>query len=575
MRVKAIHVGRSGRSRFTLPHDFVTETAAILARRGGGKTYTGNVVAEGFLENGFQVVVIDPYNAWWGLRSSADGKSPGYPIVIFGGPRGDLPLEVSMARGIADLVAENPDFSCVLSMRHLRKGPQKRFVCDFSEQLFHRKGEEDLATAVHVFIDEAHRFAPQFVRGDDAKVAGAIGDLVLGGRQAGIGVTLITQRSAKLNKDVLTQAELLIVGQITGPQDKKAVCEWIVENADDAEQGEFITSLAKLKRGEFWFWSPAKMDVFARVDVRKRTTFDSSATPKTGKRLKSPKRASKVDLEKIRTNLESNLQEIEESDPKALKRRIAELERAARKSRPASVTLPAPSLDKASLKKAVDDAIDERDDQWRATVEGFMTTLDERLRVATTSVSSIELKAPVRSRFKAVQMRVPRVQVGTTGPAPAAAPSGNIPRCEAAILNVLVSRARAVTMRLVSLQSGYSIKSSGFKNSLSSLRKKGWIVGGREAISITPEGTDAFHSAGLEPSALDPSSWSSRLSKCERAIFECLLTKRPRTKEEISVETGYSMGSSGFKNALSKLRGLEIVERGRDGEVDLTEELFG
>ena len=105
--MKAIHVGKTGRTRFLLPSDFVTETAAILARRGGGKTHTGSVIAEGFLENGHQVVVIDPLNAWWGLRSSADGKSPGYPIVIFGGPRGDLPLEVSMARGIADIVAEN------------------------------------------------------------------------------------------------------------------------------------------------------------------------------------------------------------------------------------------------------------------------------------------------------------------------------------------------------------------------------------------------------------------------------------------------------------------------------------
>ncbi|KKN73509.1 hypothetical protein LCGC14_0399510 [marine sediment metagenome] len=574
--MKAIHIGKSRSKRFTLPPDFVTETAAILARRGGGKTYTGNVVAEGFLENGFQVVVIDPCNAWWGLRSSANGKSPGYPIVIFGGPRGDLPLEVPMARGIADLVAENPDFSCVLSLRHLRKGPQKQFVCEFAEQLFHRKGEEKLATAVHIFIDEAHRFAPQFVRADDAKVMGAVGDLVLGGRQAGIGVTLITQRSAKLNKDVLTQAELLIVGQITGPQDKKAVREWIEENADAVEQGEFITSLAKLKRGEFWFWSPAKLDVFARVDVRKRTTFDSSATPKTGRRPKSPKRVSKVDLAKLQETLQQNLQEIEERDPKALKRRIAELERAARKSQPASVTLPAPTLDKASLKKAVDSALDERDDQWRISVEGFMTTLDERLRTATASVSSIEIKAPARSKFKSIQMHVPNVQVDVRPPVSTLPPvTDDMPlnKCEIALLGVLVSRDRPVSKKLVALQSGYSIKSGHFNNTLSGLRKRG-LIGGTDNIVITLGGSQVFAASGAQAITVDIDHWIAHGSKCTRAILQKLKDNRdPMSRQEIANATGYSATSGHFNNTLSKLRGLLLIE-GTDF-VSLSAELFG
>jgi DNA helicase HerA-like ATPase len=75
-----------------LPLDAVTETFAILAKRGSGKTYTASVMVEEFLGAGLPVCVVDPLGVWWGLRSSADGKSAGQPVVIFGGDHADVPL---------------------------------------------------------------------------------------------------------------------------------------------------------------------------------------------------------------------------------------------------------------------------------------------------------------------------------------------------------------------------------------------------------------------------------------------------------------------------------------------------
>jgi len=62
-----------------LPIDTVTQTFAILARKGAGKTYTGMVMTEEMVDAGLQMVVLDPLGAWWGLRSSADGTKPGLP----------------------------------------------------------------------------------------------------------------------------------------------------------------------------------------------------------------------------------------------------------------------------------------------------------------------------------------------------------------------------------------------------------------------------------------------------------------------------------------------------------------
>jgi DNA helicase HerA-like ATPase len=77
--------------KLNLPPEIVTLTSAILGIRNSGKTNTAVVITEGLLDAGHQVVVIDPLDVWWGLKSSADGKSDGYPVVVIGGPHGDHP----------------------------------------------------------------------------------------------------------------------------------------------------------------------------------------------------------------------------------------------------------------------------------------------------------------------------------------------------------------------------------------------------------------------------------------------------------------------------------------------------
>ncbi len=58
---------------FALPDDAVSQTIAILARRGAGKTSTGKVLVEELVDAGLQAIVIDPTGVWYGLRSSVDG----------------------------------------------------------------------------------------------------------------------------------------------------------------------------------------------------------------------------------------------------------------------------------------------------------------------------------------------------------------------------------------------------------------------------------------------------------------------------------------------------------------------
>lgn len=76
-----------------LPVDAVTQRISILGRTRSGKSHTAGVLVEEVLEARQQVVILDPKGDWWGLRSSADGRSAGLPITIMGGAHGDIPLE--------------------------------------------------------------------------------------------------------------------------------------------------------------------------------------------------------------------------------------------------------------------------------------------------------------------------------------------------------------------------------------------------------------------------------------------------------------------------------------------------
>ena len=89
-----------------LPLDIVTETVAILAKRRAGKSYTARKLSEQLLAASLQVVIVDPKGDHWGLRSSADGKRPGFPILIAGGEHGDVPLEPNAGEVLARFVVE-------------------------------------------------------------------------------------------------------------------------------------------------------------------------------------------------------------------------------------------------------------------------------------------------------------------------------------------------------------------------------------------------------------------------------------------------------------------------------------
>jgi len=179
-----------------LPLNAATKTFAILSKRGAGKSYTGAVLAEELHKNNVPFVVFDPIDVWWGLRLAKNGKDKGLPVVVFGLEHADIPLTRDIGREIAQAIVQE-NVSCVISTFGMPKIAQRHLIAEFAEELLNINN-----LPRHVFIEEAHEFIPQRVSGALGKTFNAVSNLVVMGRNRGIGVTLINQRAATINKDV-------------------------------------------------------------------------------------------------------------------------------------------------------------------------------------------------------------------------------------------------------------------------------------------------------------------------------------------------------------------------------------
>jgi ribosome-binding protein aMBF1 (putative translation factor) len=281
-----------------IPDAALDADIAILGKKGRGKTFTAKGLVERLLHMQRRVLVLDPLSVWWGLKSGADGKSPGFPIAVFGGPRADIPLHEGAGPIIGELLT-SAGISAVLDMGQMRKAEQARLVADLLDYLFTHNRDP-----LWLILEEADAFAPQQPMGELTRVLGEVDRIARRGRNFGFRLISITQRPAKLNKDVLTQLSTLIALGITSPQDRDAIKAWVAGNADRDQAKKVYDSLAKLAVGEGWIWAPDH-DLLERVKFPAIRTLDTSKTPKAGdERINAPVLAS-ADLTKITKQIEA------------------------------------------------------------------------------------------------------------------------------------------------------------------------------------------------------------------------------------------------------------------------------
>lgn len=582
-----------------LPEEAVTQTFAILAKRGVGKTYTANVMAEEMIKASLPIVIVDPIGVWWGLRTSADGESEGLKIVIAGGDHADVPITPESGEVIANLVVDEP-ISLVIDLSLMRKGEQHRFMVGFAETLYHRN-----RTALHLILDEADEFAPQRPMGQEARMLGAIEDLVRRGRARGIGVTLITQRPAVLNKNVLTQIEVLMAMRMTSPQDRKAIEEWVNTHGDPQLAHDMINSLPSLPIGQAWFWSPGWLEEFKLIKIRRRETLDSSSTPKAGQVATEARATATVDLEALKERLAHTIERMEDEDPKVMRQRITDLQKKLREAQSIKeVIKEVPVLPKEAVKQLADTATEliKMGESIMGALRGQFgpvkvynvpvvepeklgTGIDGRMP----DVTKVERFGPLMEigedvtgkSFKDPDGPPDTRSVEERWEGPNSINTAEKPHLKAGARKILEILARHHPMKVTRSQagmlSGFRITGGTFKTYWSVLVRAGYIAEEGSDVWVTPAGLEEAGVEAQEPLTTEEvvEMWHGVLKAGARAMLDIVIDEYPKqvTRDQLAEFTAMTVSGGTFKTYLSVLRRNGLVEE--DGDmIRASEALF-
>jgi hypothetical protein len=475
------------------------------------------------------------------------------------------------------------------------KGEKIRFVTDYVTRLYERQGER--RRPLMQIIDEAARYIPQMARAGDVEIAkcmGAIEQMVEEGRNVGIGVTLITQRSARMNKSVSELAECMIAFRTVGPNSLSAIVDWLGDHVPKARWQAIEEQLRKLPVGQALVVSPGWLDVERVVKTRLAETFDSSATPTGGERRVSGK-ARKPDLDKYKERMVATVEKAKAEDPRELRRRIAELEKA-KAAKPLQraelVEVQVPALSKGDV--AAIEKLTKSLTSLRETLGKFdesLVAIAKRVDMVVAHANGTRLVAAAKTAVIARRAaEVPAVAAvpktngviqsirAETAPHAGGRPLRGGFQVDGPMRKLLGALAQFGRMdgKKLALLTGYSPKGGAFLNPLSRLRAAGLVERG-SPIVITEAGLalgpfDTLPEEGDERFRfwVTQSSVDGPMRKLLTALHEAGGTL---AKEELARRCDYAEGGGAFLNPLSRLRRLGLVTRG--GAPALAQELLG
>lgn len=557
-------------TKLPFPERVLHQHIAVLGKTGSGKSSVLRVIAEHLLDKSKRIFVIDPKGDWWGLKSSADGKSAGYPVIAFGDfkePRAtDVPINQASGKHVAELIATG-NRPCIIGFRGWMPGQMTKFWLDFAPALFNLNEGE-----LYGFISEIHNFAPKgkIMDPDSGKMLHWTNRIMSEGRGIGLTFFLDSQRSQKVHNDTLDNCETLVAMRVTHPAARQSIKDWIDGNGDPKVGKEVLETLASLVRGEAWVWSPETDFGPTRVQFPMFQTFDSFAPPQLQKKV-SQAGWSEVNLDQVREKLASVIAEAKANDPKELKAEITKLRlELAKKQVPTPHAVPVPDT------KLIDRAV-------RAATAPLLKRLKELHAAAQKTISAItqathplvmaaanpieepaipQAVNPTSTPPAPVRMQTPTPR---TAPAPVSTNGhGDLSGPQLQMLQRLAefhaSGRDDVRLAWLAASLGTTMRSRGFEANLSTVRRLGHVIVSNERAKLTASG-NALCGPVYAPSDVK-AKVKEMLSGPQSQLLDVLDSAYPAGMplEDLAATQQTTPRARGFEANISFLRNNEIIE---------------
>lgn len=555
-----------------IPSAALANHIAILGKTGSGKTSTEKLAVEQVVADGVRVCVLDPIKSdWWGVTSSADGKRPGLPFRILGGPRGHVPLHSGTGAVIGQLVGSGKLPLSIIDMADFEPGGLQRFFVDFAPALMkHARG------VVYLVIEEAHEFAPKERAGIGAENLAIhwAKKLATAGRSKGIRLIVSTQRVQALHNAVLGSCETVITHRLTAPADQEPVIKWLKANTDKETQERVASSLSSLPTGTGWVCS-GEAQIFEKVGFPKFSTYDNTATP-TGDGDEVAVKTAAVDQDELRSIIGEAVREAEANDPKALRAEIAKLTAALAKAKPAG---PAPEAIKeaeargyahgmqSGRRVALQDVARQLTAKFGVIVSDIHGAAETIVpNAALVHAAPLPMAATVRSPTSTVATpRVPAKQP-SDGDTSLTSPQRHL--LAALAWWAIIGHAEPTRTQVAAIAQ-WKPSGSNLRNRLSELSNLGLVEYPRPGhVKLSPAGDAAAPMPDTSLSLID--SVKATLTAPQLTVFEALAAWDGEiSRLELADKIGWQPGGSNIRNRLSELSALELVEYPSRGAVQL------
>jgi hypothetical protein len=566
-----------------IPSAALTQHVAIVGKTGSGKTSTAKLAIEQVVAEDSRVCILDPIKSdWWGLKSSADGKSDGFPIVIFGGKHADVPLVPGSGRAVAELLS-TANFPTLIDLRGWRPGDRTKWYIDFMEATFDKSEGKRF-----IMISEVHNFAPK-----GKVLSPQAGEMLhwsnrLASEGRGLGLTLLadSQRPQKVHNDLLTSCETLIACRVIHKSDRLAVEEWIDGCADTSLGKQVIRELASMKKPDSWVWSPEIDFGPQRVEWPMFATFDSFK-PQEAASTGKLKGWAEINLDDVKTKLATIVQEAQANDPAALRKQIAELQRQVKLKQPAVPKAAPPPF--AELLQAAEtrgyargfrEARNHAKIVMKDVARGVTQAIRQPLIDGENEINTMEPEtAPAmvaihpQKRMASVT-RQAIVQVAAHVAVRRSNGAGEpLPKGEVATLGACIQYPDGLRREQLTVLTGY--KRSTRDAYIQRLRERGYLDAQGDRVIATEAGIAAL--PDFEPLPTGEALqrfWFERLPEGECAILKALIETHPDAVERSALDE-----STGFKRStrdayLARLAAKQLVTEPTRGMVRASEELF-
>lgn len=588
-------------SQHPLPDAALKGHVAVVGMTGGGKTFTTKGIVEHILERdpAARVCVLDPIKSdWWGVTSSADGKEPGLPFHILGGPRGHVPLHETAGKPIGELVGSGALQLSIIDMADFGPGGLQTFFNAFAPALLRR-----IRGVVYLVLEEAHEFAPKERAGfgGETMTVHFAKKLATAGRSKGVRIIAATQRTQQLHNSVLGSCQTVIAHQLTYPADIEPVAKWFKGHVDKETFAGFSETLTSLPTGTGWLCS-GQAKVCEMVSFPRIWTFDNSATPDGEDEIDV--KTAPVDREKLRAIVGDAVAEAEANDPATLRAEIVRLKselakRAAGVADTADLTA-AHERGYAAGQSYAFDVMAERERTAREDIEIGAGALQRALN----ALIIPELPAaPPPGITHRQEPYTPDLKIGDTVTAPdgrrgtvtgsvslmpligKSEPHKSTEGVNGPMQRILdacawweavgVNRPSKVQVAVVA---NYSPGGGAFNNPLGRLRSLGFVEPAVDrTVALTALGRAAAHKPTAPPTTADLHQRAMAiLNGPQKRILAPLLLAYPRsmTKAGLATEADYSPDGGAFNNPLGSLRSLGFIDYPARGQVVARSILF-